>query len=288
MPRKITQYSVLVASPSDVMNERRVIRQTMHDWNTSVGQTLGVNLEPVMWETHATPEMGDRPQAIINRQIVDECDILVGVFWTRLGSPTGVAVSGTAEEISLFVEAKKPALVYFSSMLINPTGFDVEQFQKLLAFKSALQNQGLQGSFGDLEELRANLHADLTRTLNHLQKATVTIQENMKTALKEDGLDVEKAKVAIGFNSIPFSSLLKKDRDFWRSRAIKDLTEQGATSIGPNALNNMAEALYREATQTTEDLRQEFFAGQRAAMRRDRVSEDVKKAASRLPQEGSK
>ena len=288
MPKKIIQYSVLVASPSDVMNERRVIRQTMHDWNTSVGQTLGVNLEPIMWETHATPEMGDRPQAIINRQIVDECDILVGVFWTRLGSPTGVAVSGTAEEISLFVEAKKPALVYFSSMLINPIGFDVEQFQKLLAFKLALQTQGLQGGFGDLEELRTNLHADLTRTLNHLQKATVTIQDDMKTALEEDELDVEKAKAAIGINSIPFDSLPKKDRDFWRSRAIKDLTEQGATSIGPNALNNMAEALYREATQTTEDLRQEFFAMQRAAMRRDRVSEDVKKAASRLPQEGNK
>ena len=167
-------------------------------------------------------------------------------------------------------------------------GFDLDQYKKLLEFKSLSEAKGHHGSFGTVEKLRANLHADLTRTLNHLQKATVTMQEDIKTALEEDGLDVEEAKAAIGINNISFSSLSKKDRDFWRSRAMKDLTERGATSIGPNALNNMAEALYREATRTTEDLRQEFFAGQRAAMRRDRVTEDEKKAACRLPKEGKK
>ena len=91
MPKTVTLYSVLIASPSDVLNERRIIRQVIHDWNTSAGQTQGINLSPTMWETHATPEMGDRPQAIINKHLVEDCDILVGVFWTRMGSPTGVA-----------------------------------------------------------------------------------------------------------------------------------------------------------------------------------------------------
>lgn len=61
MPKYIKQYRILVASPSDVMNERRVIRQVIHDWNSNVGLTLNITLEPVMWETHAVPEMGDRP-----------------------------------------------------------------------------------------------------------------------------------------------------------------------------------------------------------------------------------
>jgi hypothetical protein len=33
-----------------------------------------------MWETHATPETGVRPQEAINRQIVTDCDTLVGMF----------------------------------------------------------------------------------------------------------------------------------------------------------------------------------------------------------------
>ena len=56
-------------------------------------------LEPVGWETHSVPELGDRPQAIINRQILRESDLLIAVFWTRIGTATGAHPSGTVEEI---------------------------------------------------------------------------------------------------------------------------------------------------------------------------------------------
>ena len=64
-------------------------------------------LLPVGWETHATPAMGDRPQAIINKQILAGCDLLVAVFWTRLGSPTGAAASGTVEEIEEHLQRRQ-------------------------------------------------------------------------------------------------------------------------------------------------------------------------------------
>jgi hypothetical protein len=32
--------------------------------------------------------MGERPQQILNKQILATCDVLVGVFWTRLGTKT--------------------------------------------------------------------------------------------------------------------------------------------------------------------------------------------------------
>ena len=43
--------------------------------------------------------MGERAQAIINRQIVKDSDLVVAIFWTRIGTPTGVAQSGMIEEI---------------------------------------------------------------------------------------------------------------------------------------------------------------------------------------------
>jgi hypothetical protein len=61
-----------------------------------------------MWELDATPQFGLDPQAAVNEQLVDSSDILVAILWTRLGSPTPRSPSGTVEEITRFVDAKKP------------------------------------------------------------------------------------------------------------------------------------------------------------------------------------
>lgn len=95
MSYQATVYRIFIASPSDVVEEREVIPKVIHSWNAANSLYHKVMLEPVKSETHATPEMGDRAQAIINKQLVEKCDILIGVFRTRLGTPTGEAESGT-------------------------------------------------------------------------------------------------------------------------------------------------------------------------------------------------
>src|SRR5206468_6654815 len=94
-----TVVKVMIASPSDVPQERRLARDVIEEWNAIHAEDRGIVLMPVGWETHSSPEMGDRPQAIINRQLLRNSDLLIAVFWTRLGSPTGAAQSGTVEEI---------------------------------------------------------------------------------------------------------------------------------------------------------------------------------------------
>jgi hypothetical protein len=88
MPYRATVYRVMVASPGDVSAERRVVADVIHEWNAIHSDDRRMVLMPVRWESHAAPEMGDRPQAVINRQILQDCDLLVAMFWTRLGSPT--------------------------------------------------------------------------------------------------------------------------------------------------------------------------------------------------------
>src|SRR4051812_23308338 len=104
MPFTATVYRVLIASPNDVPKERKVVAEVVNDWNHRHAQTGAAVLLPVRWETDSAPELGDRPQAIINRQIVKDCDMAVAIFWTRIGSPTGKAISGTVEEIQQFVD----------------------------------------------------------------------------------------------------------------------------------------------------------------------------------------
>lgn len=88
---------MLIASPADVGDERLVIPEVINEWNAVSAFRAKSLLMPVKWETHTYPAMGDRPQAVINEQIVKDCDLLVGIFWTRIGTQTGVSVSGTAE-----------------------------------------------------------------------------------------------------------------------------------------------------------------------------------------------
>ena len=122
-------------------------------------------LLPVKWETHARPESGVRPQAAINAQIVQASDILIGMFWTKLGTGTGVAESGTVEEINQFVEQQKPALLYFSDRPAAPSGIDLKQLRKLKDFKDETYSQALVGSFSSVDELRMKLLRDLTSQL---------------------------------------------------------------------------------------------------------------------------
>ena len=49
--------------------------------------------------THTTPEMGNDPQTLINKQILEDCDLLLGVFWTKIGTETEKYPSGSVEEI---------------------------------------------------------------------------------------------------------------------------------------------------------------------------------------------
>ena len=160
-----TVLRVLIASPGDVPKERAAIPDVIHSWDAVHSHHLRVVLLPVMWETHATPELGDRPQAIINRQLVKDCDVLVGSFWTRLGTPTGQAESGTVEEIREFLAAGKPVLLYFSTVPVALESVDVEQYTRLKAFMEECRASGLVAEYNSLAELRDRLRDDLLRTV---------------------------------------------------------------------------------------------------------------------------
>ena len=71
-----TVYKVMIASPGDVSSERSIIREVVYEWNVINSDTNNTVLLPVGWETHSSPDMGDRPQAIINKQILNGCDLL--------------------------------------------------------------------------------------------------------------------------------------------------------------------------------------------------------------------
>ena len=164
MTYQATVVRVLIASPGDTVNERQVLREVIGDWNGLNGE-LGVHLQPLMWELDGTPELGDRPQGIINRQLVDKADMAIGVFWTHLGTPTGVAESGTVEEIERMTAAEKPVLLYFSRKPVVLESVDPGQYALLSEAKARFMTEGLVDQFDSEDQLYRRVPAALTRTI---------------------------------------------------------------------------------------------------------------------------
>lgn len=174
-------FRVLIASPSDVVEEREIAVKTIQEWNDLNSSERQIVLLPLRWETHTAPEYGKRPQEVINRQIVDHCDLLIGIFWTRIGSPTGIQDSGTLEEIDRVAASGKPVMLYFSKALKNPDDIDTEQLTKLREFKKKTYPKALVENYSGQVEFRDKLAKHIDMQLRNLLSANGDISGKIES-----------------------------------------------------------------------------------------------------------
>lgn len=195
MAYQATVLPIMIASPGDVYEEREIVREVVYTWNYIHSSYHRIILMPVGWETHSSPELGERPQKLINDRILKDCDILIGVFWTRIGSPTGESISGTVEEIEEHIKSGKPALIYFSSKPVAPQSIDPVQFEALQKFKEKLKGAGLIESFDNPIDFKEKLSTHIQLCLNNNQYLKDIVMQNGKVIVgaKHDTSTEKKA-----------------------------------------------------------------------------------------------
>ena len=170
MPQKVVKYRVFVASPSDVQKERQEAKLAINHWNDLYSQEKGVMLKSILWETQVSPQMGEEPQAIIDRDALTDCDVLIGIFWTRLGTPTSTAQSGTVEEIEKVKSEGKEVLLFFKSTDEKPPDFDPIQYKLLMAKKREYQRAGIICDYKSLNEFKDKVKDAIYRAIERLRK----------------------------------------------------------------------------------------------------------------------
>lgn len=167
MPITTLTYQVMIASPTDVCDEKNIIRQILYEWNTINTSSKKIVLLPISWETHSTPTMGGHPQKLLNKIILEDADLLIGVFWTRIGTSTEDYISGTVEEIEEHIKSGKPTMLYFSSAPVHPDSVDHEQYKKLKEFKSSCQSRGLYETYDSINNFKDKFSRQLQIKLNN-------------------------------------------------------------------------------------------------------------------------
>ncbi len=199
MTEQFQKLRVFVASPRDVVEERRCLSPVIDELNRSVAKDKGLVLELIRWETHATPEMG-RPQEIISRQI-GQYDIFIGIMWKHFGTPTGLTESGTQEEFNLayryWKKTGKPRIMfYFNQAPYTLRSIEeVEQVQKVLDFRKELEQHGLICEYSGPDDFERKAREHLASIIQELKK------EDLDSASKAVSLEYTTDPVVDLFNT---------------------------------------------------------------------------------------
>ncbi len=162
---------VFIASPGDVQNERDAACQVVHQWNAVHSLKKSILIEPVRVETHSHAVQGGHPQDLINGQLLDRCDLLVAILWSRLGTPTNTDPSGTVQEIREFA-AKKGAervLLFFCDRDFSSNA-DLDQVQAVRDFKNSVKQECLYIPYTAVNDFAEQFRHQLDMALNRLIK----------------------------------------------------------------------------------------------------------------------
>lgn len=163
MPRTgITAYDLLISCPGDVLQYAEIVKECVESFNHTLGCINNAEIVTRHWATDSFPQSGDRPQELLNKQFVRDCDAAVAIFWTKFGTPTDKYGSGTEEEIEEMLSSGKQVFLYFVDAPINPSVIDMEQYHKVNDFKEKYKGRGLYGLVKDESDLRKQFANHLT------------------------------------------------------------------------------------------------------------------------------
>ncbi len=158
MARIIT---VFVASPGDVAAERQHVHDVAAALNRNTAPERDVQFRVLDYKTDARPRLHGRgPQGPIDEDIaIGECDIVVGIFWKRIGTPIPEmdGESGTVHELRTAIAAEKPEVVIcFNDAPYRPKDVaEAKQTMQLLEFREEIR--GLELAYDGAADFREKI-----------------------------------------------------------------------------------------------------------------------------------
>ena len=189
----IKRYNVVLASPSDVAADREFVASVIEEINRLLAPQF-IEFQVLRWESNVAPGIGNYPQEVINRQILNDYDLLIALFAARLGSPTPTAPSGTVEEVRhALAKTDSPfggsrLVVFFKRVSVSVLECDIEQISALHEFRKELQTSNvLYSEYSSDNDLGQHLRSTLMKLA---QSVNLSSSSNTSALLPfEDLLD---------------------------------------------------------------------------------------------------
>lgn len=224
MPRYTNIYDIVLSCPTDVQHEREVIENVLKDFNKTIGVGLGITLNLKHWTTDSYSQSGGTAQSLLNDQFINDSDMIICIFWGRMGTPTEDYESGTAEEMLKAISDGKQVFLYFSNISIAPDKTDTSQLEQVKSFEKKIQALGLQyyKRYDDLEDFKSKITLDLNLYFLQAQKLKKEKSSKIQSNLLVSGIQNKNID-----NHISFEYPFQKFQDFIseKERGISELTK---------------------------------------------------------------
>jgi len=170
-PEQVRILRIVVASPSDVQPEREAVPRVAEELNHTICVERGVRLEVYRWEMDTYPGFNPRgPQGLIDSRLeIQDCAVLLGIFWKRLGTPVDDAPSGTVHEFLLAYQAWKEKgsphiMCYFKQRPFTAApGEEENQQRRVREFKEQFPAEGMWWQFTSEKEFEKLVQRHLTQ-----------------------------------------------------------------------------------------------------------------------------
>lgn len=187
-------YRIMIGCPGDVHEEARIAQKAIIHWTNIHAESRGIVLLPIHWSSNSYPENGAHPQTILNSQLATKSDMLVGIFGSKVGTPTDKSHSGTIEEIEDHIKAGKPVMLFFRRQN-DITSVSSSEIAKLQDFKNSIKDrclykeydnaQSFEGVFSNSLELFLTDHWPKAPSTSSQQKETIHFSDEEGEILKQ-------------------------------------------------------------------------------------------------------
>ena len=176
------KIQIVLASPSDLSEEREMIHRLVDEINT-VSMRNEVVIDLRMWENSAPGINEKGPQGVVDIDLeIPKADIFICLYWKKVGTIIpSEGIAGTEHELNTAIDSfnkngKPDVKVFFKNVSDDEAKEADSQYIKGIAHR--LQPMGLYNSFNTIDELRSTINRILQSAVLSKVKAPKPFEPN--------------------------------------------------------------------------------------------------------------
>ncbi len=248
----IKTIKIFLASPMEVVDERKQFRELIKKINDEYAIEKGFAFDVVCWEENVLPGVGIDAQDVVNQQIDMNYDVFVALFKSKVGTPTHRYLSGTIEEYerARMLKDIKPELKIMCYFLGDTDSTPISDLKTKFNSEGILWNE-----LKTNDEYKEKLFKHFVTILNDYASGKTpkeddfVIRENkcnhsvaVAIVHKTKMLIVKrskKLKVFGGYWQIP-GGKVKKDEDYTQT-VLREIKEELSLDLDETALRHLSD-----------------------------------------------
>jgi tetratricopeptide (TPR) repeat protein len=261
---------IVVVSSSDVQDELDVLEEVVNELNHSLAGEDSPFLEVYHWETDAYPGFHlEGPQGIIDSVLhIEDCDLLIGIFWKRLGPPVLDANSGPEHEFQIAYESwqrtgRPQIMIYFNQQAYSPKSkAELDEWSRVLEFQEKFPKEGMKWPYKGKSEFGKLVRKHLPKQIQKLKGESIdSSQKQRKTSDKTQGSELALfTPVPPMTDSRTIHQRRRTVEDIYNKLTQSDITGIILTGIGGLGKSTLAALVYRFVEERRQAYKELFTA----------------------------